>query len=228
MRKHGLIYILAVIVGLSSSVWAERSVQGLVGATKIDEDEIVFNDIPGLDEAVAEGADLPTLFTAGASVMEYLWGSEDTIRSGIEYGVLVSFGSDDRDVAGSSGSGVIVVNVDSSLWLTDVFAGLFIQKQFDGGPSLYVGGGPLLMIGGISGDFVERDVEDRSGLDLDESDTAFGAGGYVRAGIEFPWKTGGTFGLGVRAFTSTIDFEDTLGEVDLQGLQGFVGYSQNF
>jgi hypothetical protein len=207
---------------------AERLVQGLVGATQIDEDEIVFSNIPELDEAVAEGADLSTLFTVGASAMEILGESDRALQTGVEVGFTFSFGGDDRDVAGGGGSGVVVVNVDSSLLLSDVFAGVFLRKETGNGTSLYVGAGPLLMFARITGDFVERDVEDRSGLSLDESETAFGVGGYVRAGLEFPWKTGGTFGIGVRAFTASVDFDHTLGDVDFQGVQGFVGYTQGF
>lgn len=206
---------------------AERLVQGLVGATLIDEDEIVFSNISELDEAVAEGADLSTLFTVGASAMEILGESAGGgLQAGVEVGFTFSFGADDRDVAGGSGSGAVVVNVDSFLLLSDVFFGVFLRKETSNGTSLYAGAGPLLMFARITGDFVERD--DRSGLNIDESETAFGGGGYVRAGVEFPWKTGGTFGIGVRAFTASVDFDDTLGDVDFQGVQGFVGYTQVF
>jgi hypothetical protein len=214
---------LLVTCSCGFAVARERIVQGLVGATSIDEDELVFKDLPEIDTA---DVDLPTLFTAGVSVQELIWGEPDSLQLGFECGVLVSFGGDDRDTSGSSGSGTVVVNVDNFLLLTDVFAGITLRRDFAAGPSLYAGAGPLLLFGHISGDFEEREVEGRVGLDWDESDDAFGAGGYVRAGVEFRLGDGSTMGVAVRAFTSTIDFDDSLGEVDIQGVQGLISYSK--
>jgi hypothetical protein len=201
----------------------ERIVQGFVGATKIDEDELVFKDLPEIDTA---DADIPTMFTVGAAMQELIWGEPERLQAGFECGLMLSFGGDDRDTAASSRSGTVVVNVDNFLMLTDIFLGVTLRREFASGPSLYAGAGPILMFGHISGDFEEREVEDRTGFDMDESDTAFGAGGYARVGLEFRLGEGGTMGISVRGFTSTIDFEDTLGEVDIQGVQGLISYSK--
>jgi hypothetical protein len=227
MMKH--LYRTLILGGLlvtcacGFAVAGERIVQGLVGVTAIDEDELVFKDLPEIDTA---DADLPTLFTVGVSVQELIWGEPESLQLGFECGVLVSFGGDDRDVYGGSRSGTVVVNVDNFLLLTDIFAGVTLRKDFAAGPSLYAGAGPLLLFGHISGDFEERKIEDRVGADWDEDDDAFGAGGYVRAGVEFRLGDGSTMGIAVRGFTSTIDFDDSLGEVDIQGVQGLISYSK--
>jgi hypothetical protein len=48
----------------------------------------------------------------------------------------------------------------------------------------------------------------------------------LRAGIEVQGKNSSSFGLGVRGFTSPLDFDDTLGEVEFQGVQGFIAYTK--
>jgi hypothetical protein len=214
---------LLISCSCSFATAGERVAQGFIGATKIDEDELVFKDIPGIDTAEA---DLPTMFTVGAAAQELIWGEPEMLQAGFEYGMLVSFAADDRDVAGSSRSGTLFVNVDNSLLLADLFLGVTLRKDFLSGPSLYAGAGPLLMFGRVSADFEEHESEHRLGYDSDESEEGVGAGGYVRAGLEFRLSDGGTMGIAVRGFTSTIDFGDTLGDVDLQGVQGLISYSQ--
>jgi hypothetical protein len=216
-----------MVLGLTTAVSVQAQnigVQGLVGATKIDEDEITFNDIEGLDDEVANGADLPTLFTVGGAGQQTFWGGNGGTHVGLDYGGLFSFGGDDRDVI--AGNGKAIVNVDSSIMLLDLFVGVFASQDIAGRLRIYGACGPLLMLGRITGDFVEREVERETGLNIDESESAAGVGGYARAGVELLGQGGSSFGLGVRAFTSTLDFDDTLGEVEFQGVQGFITYTK--
>jgi hypothetical protein len=63
---------------------------------------------------------------------------------------------------------------------------------------------------------------------VDETDTAFGAGGYVRGGIDFMLSTNSAIGLGVRAIKTKLDFEDVIGDVDVDGVQGMLTYTIRF
>ena len=217
-------FIVISMTGVLSAQAGKLAVQGIVGATQIDEDEITFSDIDELEGLLGDGAELPTLFTMGAAGQQTIWGGEGATLAGLDYGGLFSFGGDDRDVRAHNGTAII--NVDSSLMLLDLFFGLFVSQDIGGRVNLYGACGPLVMVGRITGDFVEREIEEETDWELDESETAIGVGGYVRAGIEIHGKGSGSFGLGVRGFTSTLDFDDTLGEVEFQGVQGFITYTK--
>jgi hypothetical protein len=210
-------------IAISSCTWAGAlRVQGLVGATKIDEDEIEFSEVEGLDPNAAEGVDLSTMFTVGAAGQYSLTGLESTTQVGIEFGLLVSYAADDRDVR--SVGNTTVITIDNSLLLGDIFLGAFVSQEIADSFRIYAAAGPLLMLGRIDGDFDSDDSQNT----LDDSETATGGGGYVRAGVELNINQGGAFGLGVRAFTASLDFDDTLGEVDFEGVQGFLSFTQRF
>ena len=184
-------------ISISSCAWAEGlRVQGLVGATKIDEDEIEFSEVDGLDANAAEAADIPTMFTAGVVGQQTLSGLYVPTQVGVEFGVLVSFAAEDRDVR--SVGGTAVISSDTSLVLGDLFLGVFVSQDIADEFRIYAAAGPLLMLGRIDGDFDSDDSRTR----FDESETAVGGGGYARAGIEFNMNEGGTFGIGVRGFTA--------------------------
>ena len=225
-RAHTLTLLLlgAGFMNLNTLHAQFKGVQGIVGATSIDEDEIVFNGVEGLDPNDAS-SELPTLWTVGVASQQAAWGNPETTLAGFEGGLLMSFGSDNRNV--TAGNGTAIITVDESIVLGDLFFGLFLSQRL-GGARFYTGIGPVVMYGRVTGDFNERGLDNSQQIIREETESSWGMGGYARAGLEFDWATGGTFGIGVRGFYASLQFDQTLGDVDFQGVQGLVSYTQGF
>jgi hypothetical protein len=129
------------------------------------------------------------------------------------------------DTESKTVNGQTWVSFDSSLFLLDIFMGAQANALLGRRVKLYCGAGPLLMIGYVAADFEQREIEEELDIEISESDTAVGFGGYVRLGAEFMIGDKSALGLGVRGFTAALDFDDTLGSVDFKGVQGFFTYT---
>jgi hypothetical protein len=201
----------------------DAGAQFMFGYTSLDKDEIDFDDIA--DEIDLEDVpDLSDMASIGGVGSHTLAGDNFTI--GVEYGGILSGMMDDVDTYANNGNAR--VTFDTSLFLLDLFVGPQANWWIGDRFRLYGGAGPLLMVGYISADFEEREIEDELDIELNESETVAGFGGYARLGAEFVFRGGSSLGLGVRGFTSSLDFEDTLGEVDINGVQGFITYTAKF
>jgi hypothetical protein len=188
--------------------------QALIGAVFFDDVEFSRTD-PGDPTQTAE-VDLSTMPVLGVAGQMPLAG--ESLELGFEAGLLFSWWrADSKVVAG--GSGTIVVLIDTQLVLADLFAGAYLSTIVADSLRLYLGAGPLMMWGDL-------DLEDETGS---SSDSAFGVGGYVRGGVEYRLKDGSFLGLGVRALTSDLDFDNSAAaNVDLDGLQVMLTYTQVF
>jgi hypothetical protein len=213
------------LISTGSGYGSETGAQGFIGFTSLDKDEIDFKEIEGLEElGLNEELDLSDLISIGGAGYSNLAG--DQLAIGVEYGGIFSGMVDDFD--SKTGNGQVRISADGSLFLLDLFLGPQVNANLGEKVRLYCGAGPLLMFGYISADFEQREIEENYDIDVSENDTAVGAGGYVRMGIEFATGRDSSFGVGVRGFASSLDFSDTLGEVDFQGVQGFLTFSSRF
>lgn len=229
--KWTKVIIFGVIAGFIGMVNAgpgygkDAGAQFMFGYTALDDDEIEFNDIEGLEDLDLEDVpDLSDLVSIGGAGYHNLVG--DRLCLGIEYGGVLSGMVDDVDTIARNGHAR--VSFDSSLFLLDLFVGPEVNFWLGDRFRLYGGAGPLCMIGYISADFEDREIEEELDIDLSEDDTAVGFGGYARLGAEFVFRGGSSLGLGVRGFNASLDFEDTLGDVDFKGIQGFITYTAKF
>ena len=115
---------------------------------------------------------------------------------------------------------------DSFFPLVDASLGAFASTEL--GPTrLYAGAGPLLLFGSLDSD-EEETLSDGTVIEVDERDSAFGVGGYLRGGLEFRLPDGAFMGIGVRAMSSSLDFGSDLGDVDVRGIQAFISYTVGF
>jgi hypothetical protein len=211
------------LMGVNTGYGQDVGGQFLIGFTSLDDDEIDFKDMEGLEDLDLD-SDLSDLISIGGAGYHNLTG--DKISLGVEYGGILSGMVDDGNAIARNGHAR--VSFDNALFLLDLFVGpqvnAFIGKRI----RLYCGAGPLLMIGYVSADFKEREIEEKYDIDLSESDTSLGVGGYARLGAEFVLGKRSSLGLGVRGFTASLDFDDTLGDVDFEGVQGFFTYTARF
>jgi len=221
--------LFAMLIEMASGItcYADEyvsHVQGIVGATLWDEDDLTFTEVNDEDPSAVAESDLSTMPTIGAA----WWGTfhGERLAKGIEAGLLVSWMSDDASVAGSSGSGKAAVRIDTSLVLLDLFFGVHLNFRLGQNAHAYVAAGPLLMIGWADD---EREEEIRSTgrtIRISESDNDVGAGVYGRAGLEFGINENDSMGIGVRGLNTELEFSEPTGEVDLKGVQVAVTYTR--
>jgi hypothetical protein len=220
----GLVFCFCLIDARSGYA-GEAGSQFLIGFTSLDEDEIDFDEIEGLAEFdLTDKMNLSDLISIGGAGYSNLSGEKTAM--GIEYGFIFSGMADDVD--SKTANGQVSISADSSLLLFDLFLGPQVNTHISEKVKLYAGAGPLIMFGYVSADFEEKGNEGEDEIDISEDDSALGIGGYLRAGAEFSISRDSSLGMGVRGFTASLDFNDTLGDVDLKGLQVFFNYTSSF
>jgi hypothetical protein len=172
------------------------------------------------DDPSVEGEDYQ-FGVFGADVQKSL--GQGALLYGFETGMYFSMESETRSFYASSG-GVAAVAVDVESLYFDYFLGGFVGLKPAQWLRLYVGAGPLLIYG-------QRDTEPQvTPYDeiTDESDGGFGAGVYARAGIDLFFTQNFGIGGGLRINQTTLTFDNTESEVDVEGWQYYVGASFYF
>lgn len=156
------------------------------------------------DSTIDDDATAP-LFGGGA-----LWKlAGERVDIGLE--AMFNWGGNAEVVAFSSTGAGLVVAVDANVTVFELYGGPFISMFIDRRLRLYASAGPQM-------EWVEYNEFDPD-LDTDVESTAFGVGGYARAGIELLLDTGTLIGIGVRRSQATVDLPDGRGELDLEGTQ---------
>ena len=141
----------------------------------------------------------------------------DDVHIGFEAGALFSWWRDDTELVTTGGGSTLIV-IDNEVFIADLAAGVYVSSVVNNRVRLYAGLGPLIMIG-------EIDAEPEAGI---SDDSAFGLGGYVRVGAEMRLEDGSFLGLGVRAFQSDLEFDVGVPDVELEGMQVMLTFSQFF
>jgi hypothetical protein len=131
---------------------------------------------------------------------------------------MLSFGWQSNATAIAAGGGGAAVIVDVGLFVFDLYGGPFLSKFIGDKVRVYVSGGPLL----------EWVNYDQDSLAFGGSGSGFGVGGYARTGIEFIVSPHMMVGLGLRWSKSTVDLNNNLGNLDLQGFQTVLTVTQGF
>jgi hypothetical protein len=223
---------------------------GLSGATQAqvlhkDDDRVqVFLGVTDLNDQTGElqnddGApvdiDFSNLPTIGLEV-ETPYGNRE---SGLEYGVNagggISWKGDDTQFAGTTGGAgsVVVFKIDNSFTLFEVHIGGYLRAHLGKSVDVYFGGGPAVIFG--SHDVQDDDIEEAEPVrtdgtiilnSKDSSDIILGY--YARTGIEFDTGDHSQWGLGVRYLGGEMEFDDTVGKFDIDGVQILLTYSAWF
>lgn len=227
-RSTFLIALLAwPLLGGYSPCWAQAAdgflLQGVVGAGRFDADSLTFR-FPSAESG--EERDLSSMPFIGF-VGQHLFAGEST-RLGFEGGVL--FGWRSRHTTIVAGSNQAAIRIESSLWLLDLSAGICLDQRPGPRWRLYLAAGPAMVFG-------EHDAEEEfmdepaSPADVpagDESESAFGIGGYARAGLEYEFAPQSLVGFSVRGLATNMEFDRTVESAQVNGLQAFVTFTRNF
>ena len=212
MKTPILLFLTLLFVFVASAIrtYAEEVEHPMTLQFMIGE-MVISND----DPRVSGGDYNVTLF--GAAAQKPFYG--EMLRVGIETGGLFNWKSDTRAYAASSGSGggTIAIAVDINQFLFDYFFGGYVSLQPFKWFRLYVGAGPLLIYG-----LWETDEKNPTTSQVEtKSDSGFSAGVYGRGGIDIIISENFILGAGIRGTKTGLSFDDTVGNVDVEGWQYF-------
>jgi len=189
-------------------VWHEgRAVlQGWFGAGFLDAEQTGGGSVK-----TEETETLPIL---GGGAQWKLWGKN--VDAGLEG--LFSFGWKTNAAAFASGGGGAVIAVDVDLVVLDFFGGPFISKYVGERWRVYGAGGPLFS-------WVDYDS---SGVGFEQDASGFGFGAYLRAGIEYMVSPSMLLGVGGRWSDVSVDLDNGLGDLDIDGSQFLITVTKGF
>jgi len=142
---------------------------------------------------------------------------------GFETGALFSWKNDTRFAQVSSGpsGGTIRVEIDNQMLLVDYFFGGYAGFRPTRWLRLFAGAGPLLVYG-----YREIEPEPYEDVPADKAyESKLAVGAYARCGAEIVFSDRCMLGAGVRATTSGLEFNNSIGNIRYEGIQYFLSFS---
>lgn len=121
--------------------------------------------------------------------------------------------------------------LDNSLLLVEVHMGGYVRGRINQRLTTYAAAGPMLMYGAHE---VEEQYLDGSAINIEEGEqlvsqddsSAVNLGYYARAGIDFEIRKNQYLGAGFRYMASELDFDKTIGNLDIEGPQFVFTFSK--
>lgn len=214
-------------------------VQVFLGVMEIDDDTGELQNETG--EPVDVDFD-DNLATIGIEV-ETPWGKnrEEGFEYGINAGGGISWSGDGTEFRGTvdrdGAQGVFLI--DNSFALFEFHFGGYIRTHLGKFADIYIGGGPAIVFGTHDVEDTEDEdgnpiegssitLEDGTVILLEDSDNDIVFGFYGRAGIEFDVGQNSQMGIGIRYLGADMEFSDTVGDLELGGVQYLLTYSAWF
>jgi opacity protein-like surface antigen len=159
------------------------------------------------------------------------------VHWGLNPGGSIAWKSDDTNFSGgfTGETGTTVrVDIDNSLFLFELHLGGYVRGRLTDRITTYAAAGPMVMYG-------EHEVEDESveetpsgaaiddAVDITETDSNdINLGFYGRAGVDFEIQDNQHMGFGIRYMSTELDFDKTIGKIDIEGPQYVLTYSARF
>ena len=179
------------------------------------------------EEGKSQGAvdiDFSSLPSGGLEV-EYAF-AKGWVHWGLNPGGSVSWKTDDTRFSGSStngSGGTVVLEADSSLFLAEIHLGGYVRGRVSDRITTYAAAGPMVMFG-------SHDVNNESSMSappqvtpadtvvFEETNSSdINIGYYLRAGIDFSLRQDQHIGFGIRYMSTELDFNKTVGKLDIKG-----------
>lgn len=189
----------------------ETLVQAVFGISILDENDSLTTGDSG-ESLTTSVSTFPVLGVMGQAPLVL----GESVMAGFEGGADVSWWRDEARVLNIDGTTRLFIK--NKMLMMNLLMGGFVSTDPEAGVRFYAGAGGLLSWGNM-------DVETESDEIFNETESSFGYGGYVRAGVEFQLNNGGLMGLSGRYTSSKIDFESSYGRVDFDGFQIMMTYS---
>jgi hypothetical protein len=219
----GLAFLLASLWGsplnATGDLEENMTVQAMLGATKYS--DLNFSSTGSEDFTTFSQSEFTWVPLLGISARLPL--VQKNFDAGLDGGAL--FGWRSERVSAYGQNGTIYVRIRNSLWLIDLFFGPYISTQIKDHTRLYAGAGPLLLTGHYERKTKEHLMNAPGDNSSGSSSSAFGVGLYARGGVEFRLPDDSWMGIGVRGFTTELDFDNVSGTTDVDGIQLIITYS---
>lgn len=179
------------------------------------------------------------LFAIGIEAETPMLNRDTGIELGINAGGGINWKGSDTEFAGrvDDGGANVAFRIDNEMLIVEGHIGGYVRAHLGKTADIYFGAGPALIFAqhDVDDDDIDEDASaqplrtDNGTIILgDDSSSDIILGYYARAGIEFDIGAGRQFGLGVRYLGGELDFNDTVGEFDLEGVQVLLTYSAWF
>jgi opacity protein-like surface antigen len=167
-------------------------------------------DVDGSDEPIAQ---MPTIGGGG----QYKLGG-DGVDLGFE--MMFSFSGRANAAAIAIGGGGATIAIKVDMFLFELYGGPFANVFLGDNTRVYASAGPVMEWA----DFTQQSES----ASIDDHGMGFGTGWYARTGIEFAMTDRTMIGFGVRWSRSTVDLDNSLGTLDLEGFQAVFTITEGF
>lgn len=221
-----------VLMSLSVNIQAEETLpkvhyQLFLGALKLNDQNINWQEF-------SDGAgevDFTTLPVAGIET-EYTF-HQGWIHWGINSGGSLAWKNNDTTFSGSRTRGGVIQNstLDSSMMLAELHLGGYVRGRIKPRITTYAAAGPMLLYGRHETD--DQMVFDEQGNQIEDTQviasrdsSALNLGYYARAGIDFEVRKNQHLGVGLRYMAGELDFDNTAGNIDIEGPQFVFTFSK--
>ena len=200
----------------------EASIQVFLGVLELDDQTGQWDDLSD-DPVDINFSSLPSGGMEGEYVFAKGW-----LHVGLNPGGSIAWKNDDTNISGnlnSANGSTLRIDVDNSLLLVELHLGGYARGRLTDRITAYVAGGPMVMYGShdVKNDNIEEVQPQHTGnrtvvlTESDSSDTNIGY--YARAGLDFQINESQHLGFGIRYMSTELDFDKTVGKVDIKGPQ---------
>ena len=198
--------------------WRPSVLSVHIGAMEVDDQSVQIDDSDLTGDSELDFSTLP-----GGGIMVEMPFTRGAVEAGLETGAGIAWRNDGTDIAGRSvdGNTTIRVDIENSFLLLDYDLGLFARFRLGAGMSVYAGGGGALVYGRHEVEDEQTDPDGAAGTIVilnDDQSSDFGVGYYARVGIDYTGANGYGFGIGARWLGAELDFDETIGEADVDGV----------
>ena len=203
-------------------------IQVFAGVLELD------NQTTDLGDEVRNDVDIDfSSLPSGGIETEYTF-ARGWVHWGLNPGGSIAWKNDDTAISGrlSNGSGsTLAVEADSSLFLAEIHLGGYIRGRLSNRITSYAAAGPMIMYGyndvnNENSGYVPQQLTPSSNVVFKETDSSdINVGYYWRAGIDFSIRQDQHIGFGVRYMSAELDFNKTVGKLDIKGPQYVLTFS---
>ena len=216
---------------LSAEEVTQPLLQVFLGVLELDNQKGQWDEIS--DDYV--DVDFSSLPSCGIET-EYTFG-RGWVHWGINPGGSIAWKNDDTNISGglsNENGGTLRVDLDNSMLLAELHLGGYLRGRLSDRITTYAAAGPMLMYG--DHEVEDENVEETPGGGTGQGTVAISntdsndinIGYYARAGIDFQTGDNQHLGVGVRYMSTELDFDKTVGKIDIKGPQYVLTFSHQF